>query len=40
MSLFVVPSFYVCADWLLVHGRRTFMGRRKRGTRPPSRDVP
>jgi multidrug efflux pump len=28
MSLFVVPSFYVCADWLLVHGRRAI---RRRG---------
>jgi hydrophobe/amphiphile efflux-1 (HAE1) family protein len=38
MSLFVVPSFYVCADWLLVHGRSKL--RRKKGTRPPSRHEP
>ncbi|HTE53721.1 MAG TPA: efflux RND transporter permease subunit [Kofleriaceae bacterium] len=34
MSLFVVPSFYVCADWLLVHGRSAL---RRRGKRPGDR---
>ena len=29
LSLFVVPAFYVLADWLLVHGRSTL--RRKKG---------
>ncbi|HKE18541.1 MAG TPA: efflux RND transporter permease subunit [Kofleriaceae bacterium] len=40
MSLFVVPSFYVCADWLLIHGRRSLLRRRDKGSRPSSRDVP
>jgi multidrug efflux pump len=31
MSLFVVPSFYVCADWLLLHGRRALRRRGRRG---------
>jgi multidrug efflux pump len=35
MSLFVVPSFYVCADWLLVHGRPRRRERRGRSDAPP-----
>jgi multidrug efflux pump len=40
MSLFVVPSFYVCADWLLVHGRRMFRRRPERRSDKPSRPPP
>jgi hydrophobe/amphiphile efflux-1 (HAE1) family protein len=38
MSLFVVPSFYVCADWLVVHGRSAVrrVAGRPRGRGGPS----